>query len=146
MSTPVDTAPPAWAHYTNWPEVLGAVDNGSAIGRLWAEAGAWGRQAREKRGEAGRLLSDADAFDGVIQQATPATPWEEIGRAQAMAPVYRRAAARLIADAEPLEAEAAGIMQSVDRLWAEYLAALGKWRKSPTAENTAWLARYVWPQ
>ena len=146
MSTPVDTAPPAWAGYTNWPETLQAVPPGSEIGRLWGEASNNGRAAREKRSEAARLSRDADAFDGVIQQATPATPWEEIGRAQAMAPVYRRAAARLIADAEPLEAEAAGIMQSVDRLWAEYLAALGKWRKSPTAENTAWLARYVWPQ
>lgn len=146
MGTPVDTAPPAWANYHNWPEVLGAVDNGSAIGRLWAEAGAWGRQAREKKGEAGRLLSDADAFDAVVRDATSQTPWERVAKAATMGPIYRRDAARLLGEAEPMEAEAGRVMETVNRLWAEYLAALAKWQRKPTAEHAAALAGYVWPQ
>ena len=146
MSTPVDTAPPAWERFENWPERLQAVPMNSQIGRLWYEASTNRQAAREKRGEAGRLSRDADGFDAVIQQATPATPWQDVAKAQAMAPIYRRAAARLAADAEPLEAEAAGIMQSVERLWAEYLAALAKWQRKPTAEHAAQLAAYVWPE
>ena len=37
MSTNVDTAPPAWRDYQNWPETLGAVDPNSQIGRLQRE-------------------------------------------------------------------------------------------------------------
>lgn len=146
MSTPVDTAPPGVGTLHELARSAGRVDNGSAIGRLWAEAGAWGRQARERKGEAGRLLSDADAFDAVVRDATSQTPWERVAKAATMGPIYRRDAARLLGEAEPMEAEAARVMESVNRLWAEYLAALAKWRKSPTADHAAALASFVWPK
>lgn len=147
MSTNVvDEAPPAWERFENWPETLAAVPWNTRIGRLLYAASTNQQAAREKRGEASRLSRDADAFDAVIQQATPATPWQDVAKAQAMGPIYRRAAARLAADAEPLETERAGIMENANRLWAEYLAALAKWQRKPTAENAAQLAAFVWPE
>lgn len=149
MSTNVDTAPPAWRDYQNWPETLGAVDPNSQIGRLQREAAELRRRVVEKNTEVGRLRRDAEALDAVVRDATPATPWERVAQAVTMAPIYRREAERLASEAHPLETEAGRIANAIQDMWIAYTRALGEWKRDPAnvaPRRAAVLASYVWPQ
>lgn len=129
-----------WATVRDWPEQLDDMPFDSEIGRLRSQASNLATQAASRHGEAGRMTTRAEEHEAVVRDATISTRWETVAKSATMAPIFRREAERLEAEAAAMDSERARLNERIQQLWGEYRATLARWKKTPTHELSDELA------